>query len=295
MFLKKLRNASFILGLFFQTISFAKVETILGSLPLNQNLNAFSLFPQTEESEIIISREQYIISYNKNKRVSNWVMWKVDQSNLGTVPRTNFFSMDTELDQYLTKSNLRAVDFTDYRGSCFDRGHQIPSADRTNSASDNEKTFLMSNMIPQTPYLNRVIWAHLEMYTRKVVREQNKKAYVIAGSIFSEDYGKIGPSKDITIPNKNYKLIYFVDANQDFSAVNVRNPSVAVIMPNALKDGMKPVLNGDCKPFDLGVPAENNAENTTPTSKATIAINYDDWMPFKTTIEDVEKEAKISL
>ena len=37
-------------------------------------------------------------------------------------------------------------------------------ADRTNSASDNSQTFLMTNMMPQTPDNNRHTWEGLEKY-----------------------------------------------------------------------------------------------------------------------------------
>jgi hypothetical protein len=53
---------------------------------------------------------------------------------------------------------------TDYAGAGFDRGHLCPSADRTSSAADNSATFLMSNMIPQAPNLNRNTWENLESY-----------------------------------------------------------------------------------------------------------------------------------
>lgn len=36
-----------------------------------------------------------------------------------------------------------------YTGSGFDRGHNVPSADRTRTVADNSTTFLMTNIIPQ--------------------------------------------------------------------------------------------------------------------------------------------------
>jgi endonuclease G len=50
----------------------------------------------------------------------------------------------------------------DYTGSGYDRGHIAPSADRTRNEADNSATFLMSNMMPQVPELNRGVWGDLE-------------------------------------------------------------------------------------------------------------------------------------
>jgi endonuclease G len=43
-----------------------------------------------------------------------------------------------------------------------DRGHMCPAADRSCSKEDMDATFLMSNMVPQSPNLNRGPWEKLE-------------------------------------------------------------------------------------------------------------------------------------
>ena len=52
----------------------------------------------------------------------------------------------------------------DYVGSGFDRGHMVPNADRDKETSIpiNQATFLMTNMIPQSPANNQGPWANLE-------------------------------------------------------------------------------------------------------------------------------------
>ncbi|CAG0911930.1 unnamed protein product, partial [Cyprideis torosa] len=50
----------------------------------------------------------------------------------------------------------------DYVGSGYDRGHLIASADRRSSGVLNSETFLLSNMSPQHPRLNRGLWKTLE-------------------------------------------------------------------------------------------------------------------------------------
>lgn len=267
----------FIISLFtisLHNVAFAKVEAVIG-LPIENNPNLIAKAPTSNNSEIMISRDQYLLSYNKFTRNANWVAWKIESSQLGTSGRSNNFVQDLDLENYLAKSdtpNLHAVDQTEYRGSCFDRGHQIPSADRTDTAENNQTTFMMSNMAPQTPYLNRVIWAHLEQYTRDMVQKEGKVAYVITGPIYDQDFGKIGPNKDISVPSSEFKIIVFLNHNQNLQDISASTDMVSVIMPNTLQDGSAPVDRTElCK-----------APAVTP-------LDRNDWVKYKTTVNQIEK------
>jgi DNA/RNA endonuclease G (NUC1) len=130
-----------------------------------------------------------------------------------------------------------------FKGSCFDRGHQVPSADRDLSTDQNQLTFLMSNMIPQTANLNRFVWEHLESYIRDLVTNQGKKVYIIAGPIYDEDFGHIGPNNDIPVPSKNFKVLIVLDQNQDIKDIDASTQIISVIMPNTLRTGEKPLDN----------------------------------------------------
>lgn len=263
-------------------VAIAKIEVVLGTISLEQNPNLILEVPHSEESEIVLSREQYVLSYNKYKRAPNWVAWKLDLNQMGNSGRSNEFNQDSELELYLSKNpnlGLHAVEHTEYKGSCFDRGHQVPSADRTDTRENNQATFLMSNMTPQTPHLNRVIWAHLEQYTRDLVQKQGKKVYVITGPIYDQDFGFIGPKKDIKVPSKGFKVIFILDANQNPEEINPNTQNISVIMPNTLKDGSSPLENRVelCKPLATG-PTDRN-----------------DWLKYKTTLAEVERLSGLKI
>src|ERR1700688_428539 len=87
--------------LFFATLNstWAKVEGTIGSIPVDKNPNLAITLPTTDNSEILISREQYLISYNKNNRAPNWVAWKLEVDQLGKSGRSNKFLQDTELEK----------------------------------------------------------------------------------------------------------------------------------------------------------------------------------------------------
>jgi endonuclease G len=269
-------------NLLFQNAAFAKIEVVLGDLTLEENPNLALDAPETSDLEIIISRDQYVLSYNKEKRVPNWVAWKLEADQIGDSGRSNNFKIDSELDNYLTQNSfkpLRAVTQAEYKGSCFDRGHVIPSADRTDTIENNKSTFFMSNMTPQTPFLNRVIWAHLEQYTRDLVQKEGKKAYIIAGPIYDEDFGAIGPDHDIQVPSKEFKVIFVLDADQGPEDINEKTEVISVIMPNTLQDGSNPM--------------ENKEELCKPLSGASQGKN--DWVQYKTSIEEVENLSGLDI
>jgi endonuclease G len=262
--------------------TWAKVEATIGSVPVDKNENLSIPLPTTKYPEILISRSQYLISYNRNRRAPNYVAWKLVASQIGKIGRSNKFQQDAELEAFFaaSRSGEHAVSPTEYKNSCFDRGHQAPSGDRTDSEADNEATFEMSNMIPQTPYLNRVVWEHLEAYTRQLVQEQGKKVFVVAGPIYDEDFGSIGPNHDIPVPSKDFKIIFILDANQADDSITSTTPYIAVIMPNVLKSGKTPI------PETPG--CGGGSSETAPSSK-------DDWRKYSTTINEIESEAGISL
>ena len=257
----------------------AKIEAVIGPVALKSNLNVAGFIPEVSDDEVIISRDQYVISYNKTRRSPNWVEWQLEAKDIGSTPRTDIFAVDPDLQKYLVDSGSKdtPVDPSEYLDSCFDRGHQIPSKDRSSNAKNNAQTFMMSNMLPQTAYLNRVIWEHLEQYTRDLVQKNNKKVFVIAGPVYDEDFGFIGPHHDIPVPSKNFKIILVLDANQTAADINPQTELIAVMMPNVFQDGSKPAA-GHCL-------------TETPAR----SYNTSDWEVYKTTVAEIQKVTGIKF
>ncbi len=67
----------------------------------------------------------------------------------------------------------------DYRRSGFDRGHMAPSGDMPDAQSQ-QQTFSLANMVPQTPELNRGVWAGIEMAVRHLAQRRGE-LYVVTG------------------------------------------------------------------------------------------------------------------
>jgi len=118
---------------------------------------------------------------------------------------------------------------SDFARSGFDRGHLCPSADRTDTAEDNSLTFLMTNMHPQRPELNRVTWKAMEEYERGLAK-QHHEVFVVAGGIFDASPPTIGHG--ILVPKADYKIIVVLDAGQGVESVTPQTEVIAVVMPN---------------------------------------------------------------
>ncbi|OYY21332.1 MAG: endonuclease [Polynucleobacter sp. 24-46-87] len=93
----------------------------------------------------------------------------------------------------------------DYRGSGYDRGHNVPAGDMTRERGM-AQSFSLANMMPQTRQNNQGIWAkRVEEPTRMYIKRAEGDVYVFTGS--TGNAGSIGKSK-VIIPSHLYKLVY---------------------------------------------------------------------------------------
>lgn len=182
-------------------------------------------FDQDPSNDYLMDKSEYVLSYNPDKRVSNWVSWEVDMSWLGHERRSDHFDSDPDLPPQFIPVTSR-----DYWRSHYDRGHLCPSGDRTRDAYDNARTFLFTNIEPQTPSLNRGPWRELEERVREIVRDSSTHAYITAGPVFSYSDPTIGTG--VAVPAAFFKVVVILDASLGPSDVTEDTEVIAVLMPN---------------------------------------------------------------
>ncbi|MEO0828224.1 MAG: DNA/RNA non-specific endonuclease, partial [Cyanobacteria bacterium J06642_9] len=189
----------------------------------------------------LLFKDQYALSYNDSLKIANWSSWQLNSGWLGSAPRQDDFREDTSL-----PPGFYQVSEDDYAGSGFDRGHIIPSADRTATVADNSATFVMTNMMPQAPDNNRNTWGNLEDFSRELVTvnpnitSDDQELYVVAGSYGVGGVGSNGslsfistPGGNITVPDRTWKAILVLDDPGDgIEAVSFDNRVIAVDIPN---------------------------------------------------------------
>ena len=96
-----------------------------------------------------------------------------------------------------------------YAGTQKDKGHLVPSDDST-SPEEMFDTYLMTNMTPQDPKLNRGQWKKLEYLTRKMAIAGKKPINAVTGAVYEGDEKIVNL---VPIPAGYYKIIYLSDGS----------------------------------------------------------------------------------
>lgn len=144
---------------------------------------------------------RYTFLYCPSGKVSRWVAYKLTQSDMtGAADRSDAFRPDPRIAIFGWPTATSA----DYRGSGYDRGHLLPSADRTCSAAANRATFFYSNMAPQLPKLNRGAWKSLEERLRDLTRDYDT-LYIVVGTVLGERPSRIGSG--VAVPALFFKAV----------------------------------------------------------------------------------------
>ena len=105
----------------------------------------------------------------------------------------------------------------DYSHTGYDRGHLASNASFDYNRAIQKQTFLMSNIAPQKPKLNRRFWAKVERLARYLAVKY-KHVEVVTGVCGNKGYIK----NKVGIPAWWYKIIY----------VPTKNSYVAFLAPN---------------------------------------------------------------
>jgi endonuclease G len=192
--------------------------------------------PDPDDADNYLMRKPYFtLSYNSAKGTPNWVSWCLKEGDLGPAPRAQFYP-DPDLPK-----RFRRVTPRDYNGSGFDRGHMCPRSDRTSTPEAAEATFVMTNIIPQSPACNQNAWANLEDYCRDLVVKRHQTLYVVAGPQGTGGEGSNGPADSladgkVTVPARCWKVVLAVDGGtggaDDVGRVGRDSRVIAVVMPN---------------------------------------------------------------
>ena len=158
-------------------------------------------------SNQILERYCYTVSYNKFTRQPNWVMWKLTGDHVMQRKEGvwNEYKEDEEL-----SPDIRAT-LEDYASSGYDRGHMCPGGDCNWDDEGRDETFVLSNMCPQNPNLNRGDWKEIEIACRKWA-ENYGCVYIVCGPIFfkSQEHERIGPNQ-IPVPEAFFKVVLCAD------------------------------------------------------------------------------------
>ena len=169
------------------------------------------------DSTEITDHYWYKLKYNEKTEQADWAAYELTRDELtGTAPRRDSFRADPAI-------SSGSAGLEDYRGSGYDRGHLVPAGDLKVSADSMRSSFLLSNICPQRPELNRGIWLDLENYVRTWAWEYGS-VYITAGPVFkSGNYDTIGEN-NVAIPDYFFKtVLVYNDTIQQAAAFIIPN------------------------------------------------------------------------
>lgn len=148
----------------------------------------------------------FSIYYDIDAKISSWVAYPLNSTLTGSGSRSDEWGYDPKV-----PAKYQATLFSGYKpddnGNRYDRGHQIPSADRP-LWDPNVATFYFTNMTPQKNALNGGAWANLEGKVR-TWSSSFDTLYVVTGADYkgSDTVAYDNNYEPVTVPVGYYKAL----------------------------------------------------------------------------------------
>ncbi|WP_244284973.1 DNA/RNA non-specific endonuclease [Acetobacter persici] len=174
---------------------------------------------------VMLCNDQYAVLASEQTRGPLWSAEDLTEENLeiaDRMQRHDSFQPDTRLP-------LPMQAFTsDYTRSHYDRGHMTPSGDAAGAAAQ-KQSFLLSNIVPQTPELNRGPWEGVESAVRGWAREEGE-IFVVTGPGYDPGQNQTIGSHRIPVPAVTWKAVYDPAGNGTgaYVCLNTAHPSCRI-------------------------------------------------------------------
>ena len=181
------------------------------------------------ENTQYVCHSNYAIHYRYDTKTAEYVVEHLNDSDInGPAKRKDDFRQDPKV------PDDKEATLEDYKGHPYDRGHLVPAADNRTDQDQMSESFFLTNMVPQDPGNNRVIWRILELGARNTAADGND-IYVSSGTVYEKGYITIG--NNVGVPTKVWKVIYnhtngetigFIFPNKKYSSKDIPKFAVTV-------------------------------------------------------------------
>ena len=168
-----------------------------------------------------LRNDGFMVGYSDLRSNPLWVSYRLSPiSGHTSLKRPGHFSSDWR--------SLTRIDHKDYTSSGYDRGHMAPNyaISQLYGKAAQRETFLMTNITPQKPNLNRKLWQRLEAVAVDHFARQKQTVWVLTGPIFDGDQQRLKSNRLVEIPDAFYK-IFVTPAGSEGESPKV----LAFIMP----------------------------------------------------------------
>jgi endonuclease G len=173
-------------------------------LTLTLLLNSVQLLPDT----LTIPKVGFVVRYDTHLGVPVMTDYVLPRSMLRRV--TSRKGIDFYPDMALPAPQVRP---SCYNHSGYDRGHNVPAADKAGNAVQMIETFSMANISPQTPRFNRHDWKKVEILVRSLARRYGS-IRVVTIPIFVYPDTLWLPCRHVAVPDGFRKKVYCWPTNR---------------------------------------------------------------------------------
>ena len=148
----------------------------------------------------VLNRGEFEIGWSPSLCHPVWCAYHVPKSAVHEAGKRPDFRKDA--------SARNAPNPSAYSGTHYDRGHMVPNyaiVTRFGEAMQ-KKTFLTSNIVPQTAALNRGVWRDLEHRIAEFWSRRYGEIWVIVGC-YGSNAAKRLPGSDVDVPENFYMVV----------------------------------------------------------------------------------------
>lgn len=155
-----------------------------GLVGYRERMYCYAGLPTSTNDLTMLLNRGYVIGYSESKGVPLWACYRVSPSNSEAPDRPSNFRSDLRVQKPISSGR--------YDGIGYDRGHMAPSyaVGRDYGDRAQRETFLMSNVVPQKPQMNRGPWKSLE-YLAASKWAQSNEVWVTVGGVFTGEVTRI--------------------------------------------------------------------------------------------------------
>lgn len=170
----------------------------------------------------LICHHGYFLASDLTNKIPLYTVYLLTpEHTTGCIKRSNSFTSDKNL-PIDKRANL-----IDYQKSGFDQGHMSPDGDMSYDLLVEKESFLLSNMVPQMPKLNRGYWRQLEIYVRNLAFSTKHSLLIYTGPIYDQQDPFIGPDK-VKVPHSFYKIINDINTNKTLVFIYPQIPTKGI-------------------------------------------------------------------
>ena len=169
----------------------------------NKNPSLEDLGYPDVEGDTILIRKAYVVSYNKENLIPNWVAWELIAEHAdGSWPRDHHYYEDLSVPEPRCTTG-------DYHGIGklgLSRGHMCPAGDCKWDSIAMAETNLLTNICPQEQGLNSGMWNQIEQASRRWAVKYGR-IYIVCGPLLYRQEHLVIGDNNVVVPEAFFKVI----------------------------------------------------------------------------------------